>query len=104
MDLLKSRPPALTFEATIVRPVGVVSHNSRHWFDLLTTGRLRRNMRKETGKVGTIQSQGFAIPHRNRNRNPNRRLLSECKGTGDWGLGTGDWGQGTGDWGLGRGL
>jgi len=51
-------------------------------------------MRKETGTVRTIQSQGFAIPHRNRNpnpnRNPNRRLLSEFKGTGDKGLGTGD--------------
>jgi hypothetical protein len=72
MDLLNSWNPGLTSEATIVRPEGVVSHKSRH--------RLRRNRRKETGKVGTIQSQGFAIPHRNRNPNPNRRLLSECKG------------------------
>jgi hypothetical protein len=42
----------------------------------------------------TSRASGFAIPHRNRNpnpnRNPNRRLLSEFKGTGDKGLGTGD--------------
>jgi hypothetical protein len=48
-------------------------------------------MRGETGKVGTIQSQSFAIPDRNPNPNPNRRLLSAFKGTGDSGLETGDW-------------
>jgi hypothetical protein len=29
--------------------MGVVSHKSRHGSTLLTTGRLRRNMREETG-------------------------------------------------------
>jgi hypothetical protein len=39
-------------------------------------GREQEYACKRREKVGTIQSQSFAIPDRNRNPNPNRRLLS----------------------------